>query len=115
MFVLGIDPGLSTTGYGVVEHTRNGTVAVAAGVIRTDSRQPLPVRLLRIHDELSAVIEQHRPDEMAVEDLFNVTVREVRTQNRKGKPRRYRFRYGKTKQWKKAIVTLDAEDRIQFF
>jgi large subunit ribosomal protein L23 len=51
----------------------------------------------------------------AVEDLFDVKVVKVRTQNRKGKPRRYRFRYGHTKSWKKAIVTLDAEHRIDFF
>ena len=51
----------------------------------------------------------------AVEDLFHVRVMQVRTQNRKGKPRRYRFRYGTTKQWKKAIVKLDSEDHIQFF
>lgn len=51
----------------------------------------------------------------AIESLFNVRVVKVRTQNRKGKPRRYRFTYGRTKNWKKAIVTLDSEDRIDFF
>lgn len=51
----------------------------------------------------------------AVETLFDVKVVGVRTQNRKGKPRRYRFRQGRTKDWKKAIVTLDAEHRIDFF
>ena len=51
----------------------------------------------------------------AVEELFNVKVTDVRTQNRKGKPRRSRFRYGYTKDWKKAIVKLDSEDRIDFF
>ena len=51
----------------------------------------------------------------AVEVLFDVKVTKVRTQTRKGKPRRYRFRYGYTKSWKKAIVTLDAEHRIDFF
>jgi large subunit ribosomal protein L23 len=51
----------------------------------------------------------------AVESLFDVKVVSVRTQNRKGKPRRYRFRQGRTKDWKKAIVTLDAEHRIDFF
>ena len=51
----------------------------------------------------------------AVEELFDVTVAKVNTQNRKGKPRRYRFRYGHTKDWKKAIVTLDPEDHINFF
>ena len=51
----------------------------------------------------------------AVEELFDVKVLKVRTQNRKGKPRRHRFKYGHTKDWKKAIVTLDAEHRIDFF
>jgi large subunit ribosomal protein L23 len=51
----------------------------------------------------------------AVEALFNVNVLKVRTQTRLGKPRRYRFRQGYTKDWKKAIVTLDSESRIDFF
>ena len=51
----------------------------------------------------------------AVESLFEVAVLKVRTQNRKGKPRRHKFRHGRTKNWKKAIVTLDAEHRIKFF
>jgi large subunit ribosomal protein L23 len=51
----------------------------------------------------------------AVEDLFNVRVRKVRTQMRLGKKRRYRFRMGRMPNWKKAIVTLHAEDRIEFF
>jgi large subunit ribosomal protein L23 len=51
----------------------------------------------------------------AVEALFNVRVVKVRTQNRRGKPRRYRFRRGYTKNWKKALVTLDEEHRIDFF
>ena len=51
----------------------------------------------------------------AVEKLFDVKVVCVRTQNRKGKPRRSRYRQGVTKGWKKAIVTLDPEHRIDFF
>jgi large subunit ribosomal protein L23 len=51
----------------------------------------------------------------AVEELFNVKVRRVHVQNRRGKPRRSRFRFGRTKDWKKAIVTLDPEHRINFF
>jgi len=51
----------------------------------------------------------------AVEDLFDVRVVKVRTQNRRGKPRRTRFRQGVTKAWKKAVVTLHKEDRINFF
>lgn len=51
----------------------------------------------------------------AVEELFDVRVVKVRTQNRKGKPRRVRYRQGVTKSWKKAVVTLHEEDRINFF
>ena len=51
----------------------------------------------------------------AIESLFDVKVQKVRTQNRKGKPRRTRTRYSFTRNWKKAIVTLDKEHRIDFF
>ncbi len=51
----------------------------------------------------------------AVEELFDVKVLHVNTQNRKGKPRKTRFRSGQTKAWKKAVVTLDKEHRINFF
>jgi large subunit ribosomal protein L23 len=51
----------------------------------------------------------------AVEELFGVRVKKVRTQNRIGKQRRYRFKMGTLSRWKKAIVTLHAEDRIEFF
>jgi large subunit ribosomal protein L23 len=51
----------------------------------------------------------------AVEDLFDVKVVAVNIQNRKGKPRRSRFRSGSTHAWKKAIVTLNPEHRINFF
>jgi len=51
----------------------------------------------------------------AVQEMFSVTVTKVRTQNRKGKPRRHRFRKGYTKDWKKAIVTLHDDHRIDFF
>jgi len=51
----------------------------------------------------------------AVQELFNVRVLKVRTQNRLGKSRRYRFKMGRLPNWKKAIVTLHEEDRIEFF
>lgn len=51
----------------------------------------------------------------AVEKLFEVKVTGVSTQVRKGKPRRYKFTYGRTKDWKKAIVTLHPDDKIDFF
>ncbi len=51
----------------------------------------------------------------AVEELWDVRVDSVRTQNRKGKPRRHRMGWGRTRNWKKAIVKLHEEDRIAFF
>jgi large subunit ribosomal protein L23 len=51
----------------------------------------------------------------AVEELFSVHVLRVRTQTRLGKKRRYRFRVGQLPAWKKAIVTLHEEDRIEFY
>lgn len=51
----------------------------------------------------------------AVEELFNVKVIRVHIQNRKGKPRRGRVRISRTQNWKKAIVKLHAENRIDFF
>ena len=51
----------------------------------------------------------------AIEDLFDVKVEKVRTQNRLGKARRHKFKAGATKGWKKALVTLNEEHRIDFF
>jgi large subunit ribosomal protein L23 len=51
----------------------------------------------------------------AVQELFGVRVLKVRTQMRQGKKRRYRFRVGQMSDWKKAIVKLHLEDRIEFF
>ncbi len=51
----------------------------------------------------------------AVEELFDVKVVKVRTQNRRGKPRRFKFKYGSTKSWKRALVTLSSEHSIDFF
>ena len=51
----------------------------------------------------------------AIEALFHVTVADVRTQNRRGKPRRYRLKVGRMRNWKKAIVKLSPEHRIDFY
>src|SRR5262245_2638149 len=51
----------------------------------------------------------------AVEEMFGVRVLRVRTQMRMGKKRRFRFRQGRLSNWKKAIVTLHDDDRIEFF
>jgi large subunit ribosomal protein L23 len=51
----------------------------------------------------------------AIEALFNVKVLDVRTQNRRGKMRRYRLKLGRMRNWKKAIVSLHEEFRIDFY
>lgn len=70
MLVLGVDPGLATTGYGLVRETGGGLQVVAYGVVTTSSEHVLPVRLQQLYRELSALIREHRPDEGAVEELF---------------------------------------------
>ncbi|MEX2170869.1 MAG: 50S ribosomal protein L23 [Pirellulales bacterium] len=51
----------------------------------------------------------------AIEELFEVKVLKVHTQTRKGKPRRTKMQFGYTQDWKKAIIKLDPEHRIDFF
>lgn len=70
--VLGVDPGLSRCGVGVVEpqRGRNGVVAVRAGVIRTDAGEPTGQRLVVIHAALSSLIAELDPAELAVERVF---------------------------------------------
>jgi crossover junction endodeoxyribonuclease RuvC len=69
VLVLGIDPGTAITGYGLV---RQGDELhlVACGVITTPAGMPLPDRLLRIHQELSALLHAYQPQAVAVEELF---------------------------------------------
>lgn len=70
MRVLGIDPGTRKTGWGVAQRARGELSAVAAGVIRLDPTDPLADRLEIVYDRLDALIEEHRPDAVAVEDVF---------------------------------------------
>ena len=72
MRVLGVDPGLEGTGYGIIELAGGGGPAlVEAGVIRTKARRPLPRRLLEIAGELRQVIAEFQPDVLALEDLYS--------------------------------------------
>ena len=70
MFVLGIDPGLTTTGYGLVVRTPDGPQLRAVGVIRTAPANPIEQRLLELHRDLSEVIDEYKPDAMAIEQMF---------------------------------------------
>jgi crossover junction endodeoxyribonuclease RuvC len=76
MFVLGIDPGLSRCGYGLVEQVGRKQTAVAAGVMRTDPGDPVPERLLALRDDVRELLAERRPAVVAVERvLFQVNVR----------------------------------------
>jgi crossover junction endodeoxyribonuclease RuvC len=70
MRVLGVDPGLGITGYGVVEGDIVAPRLLEAGAIRSGSRSELPQRLVAIHDAVREIIEEFRPDAVAIEDLF---------------------------------------------
>ena len=72
MRVLGVDPGLEGTGYGVIELESSGEVRLLeAGVIHTKSQQPLPARLLEISRELRQLLDEFHPDALALEDLYS--------------------------------------------
>ncbi|MEN4042654.1 MAG: crossover junction endodeoxyribonuclease RuvC [Anaerolineaceae bacterium] len=77
MIVLGIDPGTARTGYGLVQETAAGELAmVACGVIETPAGMPAEQRLLQLYDGINQLIHLHPPDCGAVEKLFfqrNVT------------------------------------------
>ncbi len=71
MRVLGIDCGGEYTGYGVVELcSEEELVCLTCGAIRLSPRQPLARRLTRIYDELGILISEHRPGEVAIEEVF---------------------------------------------
>ena len=73
MFVLGIDPGVSRCGYGVVERAgagANGLRAVACGVLTTPVSDPLPSRLASLNRELRALFAEFRPTAVVVERVF---------------------------------------------
>ena len=68
--ILGIDPGLRRTGWGVVEYAGNRLSFVACGSVETNDKAALAERLVVIHDGLVRVIDEFRPDEAAVEATF---------------------------------------------
>jgi crossover junction endodeoxyribonuclease RuvC len=71
MLVIGIDPGIATTGYGLVHEDQGGDLAlVAFGVILTPAGLPLHERLLELHSKLIDLLLLHRPQSGAVEKLF---------------------------------------------
>jgi len=70
--VLGIDPGTAVTGYGVVDAGERGALRLLeCGVIRPAPRTPLATRLRQLHDDVTALLQRHRPDVLAVEEAFH--------------------------------------------
>ena len=70
MILIGLDPGLGTTGWGIIAAAGNRLSHIANGQIRTDAVVPLPDRLRTLHDELVDVLARHRPEGAAVEEVF---------------------------------------------
>ena len=75
LLILGIDPGLSTTGYGLVLLSGDRPQAVAYGALKIRRGRPLPERLRQIHDGIAGVIADWQPVEVAVEDFLVGNVR----------------------------------------
>ncbi len=72
MRILGIDPGVADTGWAVLEQLPPGGSArlLASGLVRSAPPAPLPERLLAIHKEIGALLNAHRPEAMAIEEMF---------------------------------------------
>jgi crossover junction endodeoxyribonuclease RuvC len=70
MIVIGLDPGLSCTGWGVIAAEGNRLSHIANGQVRTDAKAALAARLVRLEEALGEAIEAHRPGEAAAEEVF---------------------------------------------
>ena len=68
--IIGIDPGLRFTGWGIIESQGTSLRFVAAGTVKSNAKADLASRLCQLHDGLSDVLHAHRPDEAAVENTF---------------------------------------------
>ena len=71
MRVLGIDPGLNVTGYGLVEGEGSNIKLIEAGIVRTSSKKPIRDRLRRIYDNLSEIVEEYRPEVLVLEKIYS--------------------------------------------
>ena len=70
MKILGLDPGLGTTGWGLIRADGNRLGHIANGQIKTDASVPLPQRLSKLAEYLETLIAEHHPDAAAVEEVF---------------------------------------------
>jgi len=71
MIILGIDPGIATLGYGVIEKDERGNFhAIDCGVVTTPKEEGLPVRLAMLEEGVRKILDKYHPDEVAMEELF---------------------------------------------
>ena len=70
MIILGIDPGVANTGYGIVEAHHGKVQLLDFGNIKTESKTKSPHRLKKIYDEVIHLVEQYRPEILVLEDVF---------------------------------------------
>ena len=70
MYILGIDPGLATVGWGIIESVKGRIRPVAYGAITTPAHTDIESRLLIIQNDIEALINKYKPEEMAIEELF---------------------------------------------
>ena len=70
MVILGIDPGLATIGYGVIETAGEKQRMIAFGVVTTPAKMPVPLRLKNIFHDINGLLDTYKPDDVALEELF---------------------------------------------
>lgn len=68
--ILGIDPGLRVTGFGVIDKTGTRLAYLTSGCVKTDDRAPLPARIKTLLDGIGEVVAAHRPQQAAIEKVF---------------------------------------------
>lgn len=70
MRILGLDPSLTSTGWGIIEVEGNKIKYVADGIVKTDAKMDLAERLVKLHEGICEIIEVYKPDEAAIEEVF---------------------------------------------
>lgn len=70
MIILGIDPGLAFTGYGLIKYEKKKNSLIEYGYIETNKKDAFPLRLKKIHFELKKIINKYNPQEIVIEEIF---------------------------------------------
>ena len=70
MRILGIDPGFAITGYSIIDYQGNKFKLIDSGAVTTKAGESFPLRLTKIYDDLSMIIDEYKPDATSVEELF---------------------------------------------